>query len=108
MRYLDAVHDAEPRAASSSVARGDKPFLVVCESPELVGRCELRAATERWRLTAREVEVVALIAYGEPNKEIARRLGVALRTVEVHVTSVLRKANVDSRARLIAYFWTRT
>ena len=102
------ARDATPRAASTSIALGEKPLLVVVENRERLGRSDLRAAIERWRLTAREAEVVALIAYGEPNKEIARRLGVALRTVEVHVTSVLRKAKVDSRARLIAHFWTRT
>jgi two-component system response regulator DctR len=88
-------------------ARGDRAFLVVLRGRDHVASSELRAAVKRWRLTGREAEVVALVAEGEANKVISEKLGVALRTVEVHVASVLKKAKVDSRARLIAYFWTR-
>lgn len=75
--------------------------------PERLGRIELLSAIERWRLTAREAEVVALMSEGEANKAIASRLGAAPRTIEVHVASILRKAKADSRARLVALFWTR-
>ena len=71
------------------------------------GHAELRTATERWGLTAREAQVVALLAEGEANKAIARRLGVGPRTIEVHVTAILRKAKADCRARLVALFWTQ-
>ena len=75
---------------------------------ELVqGATELRSATARWGLTAREIEVVRLLAEGEANKCIASRLGAAPRTIEVHVTTILRKAKADSRARLVALFWTQ-
>jgi DNA-binding CsgD family transcriptional regulator len=71
------------------------------------GRKELRLATDRWGLTEREAEVLALLAEGEANKSIARRLGAAPRTIEGHVASILRKAKADSRVRLVALFWTR-
>nr|WP_255508185.1 LuxR C-terminal-related transcriptional regulator [Myxococcus sp. AB036A] len=45
------------------------------------------------------------IIQGETNKSIAGRLGCAERTVEVHVTHLLSKAQVESRSALIARFF---
>jgi DNA-binding NarL/FixJ family response regulator len=52
------------------------------------------------RLTAREVEVMRLIARGYAYKEAAQRLGVSHRTVESHVSAVLRKLQLTSRHEL--------
>jgi HD-GYP domain-containing protein (c-di-GMP phosphodiesterase class II) len=49
-------------------------------------------------LTWREVEVLALLARGHTNKEIARRLGVTPKTVSNHVEHVYTKLDVGSRA----------
>lgn len=49
------------------------------------------------RLTARELEIVALIEAGMSNKEIAHTLSIALSTVKNHVHSVLRKLEVAHR-----------
>ncbi len=59
-------------------------------------------ASKRWNLTARQREVLAELAEGLPNRTVAAVLGVSERTVEVHVTAVLEKAGVESRAALIA------
>jgi len=50
-------------------------------------------------LTAREVEVLSLLARGHSNKEIARRLFVTPKTVSSHVEHIYTKINVSSRAR---------
>ncbi|MEU0560465.1 AAA family ATPase [Dactylosporangium sp. NPDC006015] len=50
-----------------------------------------------WGLTGREMEVLELLTAGETNRKIARRLGIAERTVAVHVGSILRKADVENR-----------
>jgi len=49
-------------------------------------------------LTAREVEVLGLLARGQPNKEIARSLGVRAKTVSNHVEHIYAKIGVSSRA----------
>jgi len=49
-------------------------------------------------LTAREVEVLALLARGLSNKEIARRLGLSPKTVSNHLEHVYSKVGVQSRA----------
>ncbi|MCP3817911.1 response regulator transcription factor [Streptomyces sp. A3M-1-3] len=55
-------------------------------------------------LTNRERQVLLLLADGESNRVLARRLGVAERTVKAHLTNLMRKLNVGSRiqAALIA------
>ena len=54
-------------------------------------------------LTAREVEVLRLVAAGESNAEIAARLGVTINTVERHVVNVYRKIDARGRADATAF-----
>ena len=51
-------------------------------------------------LTPREQEVLQLIARGYLYKEIARRLGISVKTVEAHASSVLRKLQLSTRHEL--------
>jgi DNA-binding NarL/FixJ family response regulator len=71
-----------------------------------------RRLSRRWRsgpgspppaFTPRETEVLNLIARGLPNKQIASQLGLGLRTVESHVSSVLGKLGVTSRTEAALY-----
>jgi two-component system, NarL family, response regulator NreC len=55
------------------------------------------------RLSAREREVLRLIALGHTNREIAERLSISVRTVETHRTHVLRKLRLSTRAELVRY-----
>jgi DNA-binding NarL/FixJ family response regulator len=56
--------------------------------------------TELDQLTAREREVLQHIARGYMYKEIAQRLGISVKTVEAHVSAVLRKLQLSSRHEL--------
>ncbi|HEY2022628.1 LuxR C-terminal-related transcriptional regulator [Paraburkholderia sp.] len=58
--------------------------------------------TEREPLSARERGIVALIAQGQSNKEIARTLGIAPETVKTHVKNIFVKLEVDKRAQAVA------
>jgi DNA-binding CsgD family transcriptional regulator len=48
-------------------------------------------------LTSREIEVLGCLAEGMSNKQVARSLGISIRTVAVHVSSLLRKTRSASR-----------
>ena len=54
-------------------------------------------------LTAREEEVLTLIARGMANKEIAQQLGLSERTVHNHVSNVLSKLNLANRTQAALY-----
>ena len=81
-RLAGFVLDAFAAAGSPSV--GVKPSF----DPELD------------QLTSREREVLRLIAQGYTYKEIARELYISVKTVESHVSSVLRKLQLSSRHQL--------
>lgn len=49
------------------------------------------------RLTCRETEVLLLLAEGDSNRVLARRLGIAERTLRAHITSLTRKLGIRSR-----------
>jgi DNA-binding NarL/FixJ family response regulator len=98
-----AISGAELSDAVRRVADGDAVF-----SPRLAGFVldafrsgEATAAdAELDALTAREREVLQLIARGYRYKEIASRLHLSPRTVESHVSAVLRKLQLSSRHEL--------
>jgi DNA-binding CsgD family transcriptional regulator len=54
-------------------------------------------------LTPRELEVLALLAEGASNKEIARRLGISVHTAKFHVGSVLDKLDATGRTDAVAH-----
>ncbi|NML85833.1 response regulator [Polaromonas sp.] len=54
-------------------------------------------------LSAREREVLALIALGDSNKLIARKLDIAETTVKIHVQHILRKLQLTSRVQAAVY-----
>lgn len=54
----------------------------------------------RQRVTARELEVLLLVGTGTTSKEIAERLGISIRTVEVHRSSLMSKLDAGNAAML--------
>lgn len=60
---------------------------------------EMRGPEKPEALTARETEVLKLVARGKANKQIARELFVEEKTVKAHVSGVLRKLGVTSRTQ---------
>ena len=53
------------------------------------------------QLTAREHEVLLLLAHGQSNKVVAKKLDISVRTVETHRLSLRRKLGVDSASELL-------
>ena len=94
---------AELAEAIRKVHRGE-PILhpdVTARLMRQVAAAEPRAY--RTDLTARELEVLRLIARGRSNKEIARDLGVAEKTVKTHVSNLLPKLGVADRTQAAVY-----
>jgi DNA-binding NarL/FixJ family response regulator len=58
---------------------------------------QARPATELEQLTARELEILRLLARGHMYKEIAERLAISMSTVRTHITAVYEKLHVHSR-----------
>ena len=88
----------------------DQPFLTPTVDRDLVEEHLRRARQRSVRggeeydpLTPREREVMQLVAEGEPNKTIAKRLGIAVRTVEAHRASIMRKLSLEDQAGLVRY-----
>jgi DNA-binding NarL/FixJ family response regulator len=53
-------------------------------------------------LTARETEILALVAQGRSNSEIARQLFISAKTVSVHVSNILAKLGASGRTEAAA------
>lgn len=79
------------------VARGD-----VLVFGEVLAQLGGLPAVDPDRLTGREAEVRGLLELGLADKQIASRLGISVKTVEKHVSSILRKGGVRSRTELLA------
>jgi DNA-binding NarL/FixJ family response regulator len=91
-------------AAIDRVAAGDavfSPRLAGFVLDAFAGTIEVAAVDEDLdRLTEREREVMRLIARGYAYKEVASELFISVKTVETHVSSVLRKLQLSSRHEL--------
>lgn len=64
-------------------------------------RCSLIAPEAIRPLSPREKEVLDLIVIGETNKQIARRLGISYRTVEIHRAAIMRNLGAKNVVQLV-------
>jgi two-component system, NarL family, response regulator LiaR len=101
--YLLKTSSAQELAAAVRTAAGGALVLDEALSRRLTRRWRTGPGETSPALTAREAEVLRLIARGLPNKQIASQLGLGLRTVESHVSSLLGKLGVSSRTEAALY-----
>ena len=83
-------------AALRAVAAG-----LLVRAPNLPAALGFAPADDAPLLTAREREILALIAEGLSNKEMARRLGISIHTVKFHMEALFAKLDVTSRAEAV-------
>jgi two-component system, NarL family, response regulator len=95
---LKGTSSAELIGAIRSVANGAR-YLPSAIASELIDA--LRDAG-RERLTAREREIVRLLAEGCSNKEIGARLEISERTVKYHVSEILARLGASNRAHAVS------
>lgn len=95
--------------AQTYVERCDREILATGLEPGAVslaatGQAQAQAADPNTQLTAQERAVAELVATGATNKEVARSLFLAEKTVQYHLTRLYRKMGVRSRSELAAVF----
>ncbi len=99
------LKDADPEEVAAAVraaAAGGSPLDPKAARVMLDAKRDRPAARD---LSAREEEVLRLVADGLANKQIARRLGITERTVKAHLTSVFSRIGVQDRTQ--AALWAR-
>jgi DNA-binding NarL/FixJ family response regulator len=94
--YLTKEASGHELLAAIRAVHAEHQFL----PPEIVERMSLRRFD--FQLTRRERQVLEQVAQGASNREIAETLGIALRTVEVYVSSILTKLGARSRTEAVA------
>lgn len=110
------LKDIEPDflyAAIRSVARGDayiQPCLLsklLMEFRQFLSNDIQTISPDELGLTQREIEIVYYIARGESNKEIAEKLFISEKTVKNHVSSILRKMELEDRTQVAVYAYRK-
>ncbi len=101
--YLLKTSSARELADAVRTAADGALVLDQAISGRLIHRWRSGPGTTSPALTSRETDVLRLIAQGLPNKQIATQLGLGLRTVESHVSSLLGKLGVSSRTEAALY-----
>jgi DNA-binding NarL/FixJ family response regulator len=99
------LKDAEPEellAGVRAAARGDSPLAPRAAREVLSARSDDRPASE---LSARETDVLRLVAQGLPNKHIARELEISEKTVKAHLTNIFQRIGVSDRTQ--AALWAK-
>jgi DNA-binding CsgD family transcriptional regulator len=108
LRHVDGGDVTVQWGACTEVVTGRRLVLVVALSTSRWGGYFRRPREEPLdranvgRLSAREQEVVRLVALGETGPEIAAELGIAHDTVRTHVRNAMTKLGARSRAHLVA------
>src|SRR5216683_3280357 len=100
---LKNVNGHELVNAIRAVSRGES-VLQPSLAEKIMRRLSARAVTVEHStdlLSEREFEVLRLAARGLPNKEIARRLGLSIRTVHSHLANIFTKMHVGSRTEAV-------
>jgi DNA-binding NarL/FixJ family response regulator len=92
--------DADDVAAAIRAAhRGEAQIDPVVARRLMSSLHKPRDDEPNFELTARELDVLRLVAAGEPNKRIATELAISERTARTHVSRILRKLRLSSRTQ---------
>ncbi len=116
---LAAVHDALNTGASGFIHKSTSPSVMLSAlrlvlaggiyvpphamRQEQAPKPAPPAANKGWetRLTARQMEVLRLLALGKPNKLIARELDLSEGTVKIHLSAIFRVLDVNNRTEAV-------
>jgi DNA-binding NarL/FixJ family response regulator len=102
---LKNASPAELELAIHAVARGER-YLTPAVSKTVIEDYLRRVSVDQSpleRLTPRQREILQLIAEGGTTKDIARRLGLSVRTVDTHRTQLMKELDIHDIAGLVRY-----
>lgn len=109
VRHAEALLASGDRAAAREALAAAAAFAdeigadgLAARARELAADAGLANASAHSALTAREEQVLELVAEGLSNSQIAERLYISVKTVSVHVSAILRKLDVSSRTAAAA------
>jgi DNA-binding NarL/FixJ family response regulator len=99
---LKNIGPEELEGAIRAVVQGDKHITAAVAKHVLAGLVD-EGKSSLERLTPRQREVLQLIAEGKTSKQIAKRLGISLRTAEEHRSDLMKKLDIHDVAGLTRY-----
>lgn len=104
LSYLLKTSHASEIADAVRAAMKGEPVLEAKVTGKMLSKMRhAEEAKPHESLTARELEVLRLIAEGKSNQEIADELFIAVKTVKTHITHILSKLEVDDRTQAAIY-----
>lgn len=99
-----ALRDVAPGALASALQAVSRGMVVLDETLAAAAlRPRISASPPAERLTAREVEVLQLLAQGLSNKVIGDRLGITEHTAKFHVNSIMGKLGAQTRTEAVVH-----
>lgn len=111
--YLTTMMDAGVAGYLSKAESAEHLIDAICRAAEgmVYFSAEQIARAQKWKdvaktwkaMTRREQELLQHLALGEDNKTIANSLNITLKTVEFHITNILKKLNMNSRDEVIVW-----
>jgi NarL family two-component system response regulator LiaR len=101
--YVLKTVSAEELIYALHGAMNGMPVMNTNVSQALTRGLRERTAHEEEGLTAREREVLLMIAEGRSNKDIAAELYISIKTVKTHVSNLLMKCGLEDRTQLAVY-----
>ncbi|MDP3744329.1 MAG: response regulator transcription factor [Methylotenera sp.] len=100
---MDFLLDSIRRAAAGESVMSTQMAGKLADTIRTPQSGSAKAGSNLGKLTPREREIIAMLASGASNKEIARTLDLAESTVKIHVQGILRKLNLASRVQAAVY-----
>lgn len=103
---LEQARHGIPPFSPGLAARLLSEFVRLSEKPgetEEAGRPQSPVLNQPGKLTARQRQVLALVAQGYSYKETAQKLGLSPRTIKYHMTEIMTQLHLEHRAEVLAY-----
>lgn len=101
------LKDAPPRQIAEAILRAAKGETVLAPTVAAKLADRMRAGHEEPELTARETEVLALVAQGQTNAEVGRSLFIGEATVKTHLLRAFAKLGVNDRTAAVTAAYRR-